>query len=484
MGFKVERADKSATLEITVDKEKYEKSIQSTIKKLGKQVNIPGFRKGKAPRHILERYLGREYVLDEAAQPLIGPAYYEALDEADLDPIASPEVDIVELGEELVFTAKIQLPPEVQLGQYLELSVNQEAPEIEDEQVEEELNRRQEAHARIVVLEPEDAAVNNDIVNIDFSGYKDGIAFEGGSGEDFNLQLGSGTFIPGFEEQMIGTTTGDDVEVELTFPEDYHEEALRGQPVVFYVKVNSIKRKELVALDDEFAKDISEFDTLEELRADIKNTMVQNSLARFNQDCREEVIRTAVANSAVDIPEVMIDDRYQKLKQDTQANMEKQGITLELYCQYFGMDIKQLEAEIKTSAEEAVKTELVFDAIAEAESIACSEEDFIAEMGTFAQAYKTSVEDLMKGLRERGDLRGMRKSMNRDRVRTFLFERNLPELLRREAEQQEAKQKQAEQAEADQTEIEQVEVEQAEADQVEIDQVEIVQVESEQAEAE
>ena len=467
MGFKLEMAEKTATLEISVDKDKYEKSIQSTLKKLGKQVNIPGFRKGKAPRHILERHLGKEYILDEAAQPLIGPAYYETLNEADLDPIAPPEVDIVELGEEFVFTAKIQLPPAVQLGQYLDLPVNQEAPVVTEEQIEEELKKRQEAHARIIVLEPEDPAENHDIVNIDFFGYKDGIAFDGGSGEDHSLQLGSGSFIPGFEEQLIGAKTGDDVEVQVTFPEEYHEETLRGQPVIFNVKVNSIKRKELVALDDEFAKDISEFDTLEELRSDIKTTMTQSALAKFNQESRGEVVKMAVANAEVDIPETMITDRYQMMRDDMKENMEKQGITLELYCQYFGMDMEKFNDEIKTSAVEAVKTDLVMDAIAQAESIECSEEAFKAELKTFAEIYKCSVEELMQRLQDRGDLRGMKKSMTRDRVKEFLVKKNLPNLEQPEAEQPddqpEAEQPETEQPEAEQPEAEQQETEQQDA---------------------
>jgi len=431
MGFKLEMAEENmATLEISVDETKYERSIQSTLKKLGKQVNIPGFRKGKAPRHMVERHLGKNYILDEAAQPLIAPAYFATLSEAELDPIAPPEVDIIQLeeGQELVFTAKIQLPPHVELGAYLDLPVDQDIPEITDEQIDEELRHQQESYARIVVLDQDIPAENGDTVIIDFVGYKDGIAFEGGTGDDFSLTLGSGAFIPGFEEQLIGSTTGESVQVNVTFPDDYHHNELKDQPVVFEVTVNSIKRKELIPLDDEFAKDVSEFDTLEEYRQDIKKNLTEAQRTQLSQERKAEVIKIAVENAQVDIPDVMIENRYKMMLEDMQTSLERQGMTLAQYCQYFGMDSKTFLTGFKSQAEKAVRQDLVLDAIAEAEDIAWPEDVFSKEMEKIAEAHHCSVEELVQRLQDQGELRGLKKSMRRENTIKFLLSKNLPHL--------------------------------------------------------
>ncbi|MCL1917129.1 MAG: trigger factor [Peptococcaceae bacterium] len=432
MGFKLEMEEKNrVTLQISVDEEKYERSIQSTLKKLGRQVNIPGFRKGKAPRHMVERHVGKDYILDEAAQPLIAPAYFATLSEAELDPIAPPEVDFVQVeeGQELIFTAKIQLPPDVELGAYLDLAIDQDIPDTTEEQVEEELKRRQESYARMVVLEQDIPAEDGDTVNIDFVGYKDGIAFTGGTGEDVNLVLGSGTFIPGFEEQLIGAATGESVQVNVTFPEEYHQEDLRDQPVVFEVTVNSIKRKELVPLDDEFAKDVSEFDTLEEYRQDIKKNLAEDLLKRLNQERRAEVIKIAVENAQVDIPLVMVESRYQMMVEDMKASLSQQGMTLGQYCQYFGMEPETFMNGFKSEAEKAVKSDLVLDAIAEAEDIAWPEDDFMEQMKKVAEARQCSVEEVVQRFRDHGELLGLKKSIRRESVVKFLISKNLPDLL-------------------------------------------------------
>jgi trigger factor len=430
MGFKLEMEEKNkATLEISVDEEKYAKSVQSTVRKLGQQVNIPGFRKGKAPRHIIERHVGKEYILDEAAQPLIGPAYFATLDEAQLDPIAPPQVDIVqaEEGKDLIFTAAIQLPPGVELGTYLDLPIERDIPETTDEQVNEELSRRRDAHAKIVVVDQDVPAENGDTVNIDFTGYKDDIAFEGGHGEGITLVLGSGKFIPGFEEQIIGAKTGDSIQVDVTFPEEYPQEDLKGQKAVFQVTVNSIKRKELVPLDDEFAKDVSEFETLEEYREDIKNYLHETQKERFKQERRAEIITMTVDNAQVDIPDIMIGERYQTMIRDTHTSLEKQGITIAQYCQYFGMDMDKFMADLKNEAEKAVKTDLVLDAIAQAEDIVWPEDEFMKEMEEISKTHQCSVEELIKRLEDQGELRNLKRTMRRESTLKFLISKNFPD---------------------------------------------------------
>jgi len=423
MAFTLEKMENNKVkLEITVEEQKYQKSLGMTLKKLGNQANIPGFRKGKAPRHMLERYWGKDYIENEAAQPLMGPACFEALNEADLDPISTPKVDIVQVGDgkDLIFTAEVQLPPEVELGAYLDLPIETKPAEVTDQQVDEEIRKRQEAHAKIITLEEGMAAENGDNVNIDFTGYKDGEAFDGGSAERYDLLLGSQMFIPGFEEQLVGVKVGETVDINVTFPEDYKAEALKGQPVVFKVTVNSIKRKELVPLDDEFAKDVSEFDTLDEYREDIKATLLKNLEDRLEQERKASIISTVVDNAVVEPPDSMVLARCDSMLNDLQNNLARQGISLAQYCQFLGIDPQTFQNDMRTKAEGAVKTDMVLDAIAQKEKITCTDEDLLAEIEKMADKNKRSAEEILQLLEAQGEKRNFKKTINRERVINFL----------------------------------------------------------------
>lgn len=426
MAVTVEKIEKNkVALEINIAAEEFTLAINRAAKKVAGEINVPGFRKGKAPRHIVERYVGREYLQNEALEPLLGPAYAKAVQESSIEPVARPEVELIQVeeGKDLIFKAVVEVKPEVELGQYTGLNIEKKAAEVTEEQLDQELKRRQELHAKLITLE-EGEAQAKDIVNINFEGFIEGEAFPGGKGENHELTIGSGTFIPGFEDQLIGARIGQEIDVNVTFPAEYHSKELAGKDAVFKVKVNSIKRKELVPLDDEFAKDVSEFDTLQELREDIRQKMITATEMRLNNEHRAEIVKKVVEKAEVEIPEGMINTRIESMIEDLKTNLSYQGVTLEQYCSYINSDEAQLKENYRNQAVDGIKTELVLEAIAKKENITVSEEDIQKEMEKLSEHYGRKVEELRQALEARGELDWFKVGITSDRTIDFLVERN------------------------------------------------------------
>ncbi len=429
MTVKVEQIEKNkVALEITVPAEDFSTAINRTAKKIAGEINIPGFRKGKAPRHIIERYVGKEYLQNEAVDPVLGPAYAQAVDESGIWPISRPEVELIQVeeGKELIFKAVVEVKPEVELGEYTGLEVEKKSPEITEEQVDQELKRRQEMHAKLIQVE-DGQIEDNDIAVIDFEGFIDGVPFPGGKGENHELTIGSGSFIPGFEEQLKGAEKDQEADVNVRFPDEYHSKELAGKEALFKVRVNGIKRKELVPLDDEFAKDVSEFDTLAELREDIKQKMIAAAETRLNNEYRAEIVKKAVDNASVEIPESMIQSRIDSMIADLRTNLSYQGVTLEQYYSYINSNEEQLRENYRAQAVEGVKTELVLEAISKKENITVSDEDMEKEMEKLSQHYGRKVEELKLALQARGELEWFKIGIISDRTIDMLVENNSKE---------------------------------------------------------
>ena len=435
MAVIVEKIEKNkVSLEITVDAKDFSSAIDRTAKKMAGEINIPGFRKGKAPRNMVEKVVGIEYLQNEAVEPLLGPAYAQAVVESGIDPVARPEVEMIQVedGKDLIFKVIVEVKPEVELGQYIGLGIEKKAVEVTEEQLEAELKRRQNQHAKLVALD-DGAIQDQDMANIDFEGFIDDVAFAGGKAEGHELAIGSNTFIPGFEEQLIGARVGQEVDVNVSFPDEYHSKELAGKPAVFKVKVNSLKRKELVPLDDEFAKDVSEFDTLEELKEDIRQKMITAAETRVDNEYKAEVVKKAVDNASIEIPEGMIQSRIESMMNDLKKNLSHQGITIEQYCQYTNSDEEQLKENYRTQAIEGVKTELVLEAVAQKEEIIVSDEDVEKEMEKLSEQYGRKVEELKQALEARGQLEWFKIGIVSDRTIDFLVENNSEEKKETEA---------------------------------------------------
>ena len=374
---------------------------------------------------MVELHVGIEALLNEAVDRLLGPSYSQAVIESGIVPVDRPEVDMVQLedGKDLIFKAKVTVKPEVELGEYKGLKVEKEATVVEDTQVDEDLKNKQKQHARLINLE-EGAVVQGDNATIDFEGFVDGVAFAGGKGENHDLVIGSGSFIPGFEEQLIGIEIGQDVDVNVQFPAEYHSEDLAGKDALFKVKVNKIQRKELADLDDEFAKDVSEFETLEELKADIRSKLIKAVEERAETNYRNAVIAKAVDNASVEIPTVMIDTRVDTMAEDLSRNLSQQGLSLEQYYMYTNSNEQDMREHFRPQAAEGVKTELVLEAIAKVEGILASEEEVNEELEKMAQVYGQKVENLKKSLAARGDIEAFKQSLISQKTVTHLIEQN------------------------------------------------------------
>ena len=429
MTVKIESQEKSkVVMEITVDADKISAAYNRAAKKISSQVNIPGFRKGKAPKHIIKMYVGKERLDDEVFDQVVRPALAEAYQETGIFPVSTPRVDVVQLedGKELIFKATVEVKPEVELGQYTGLNIEKKTATVSDEQVEQELKRRQNLHAELVPVEDGEAS-EQDIVNIDFEGFIDGVAFEGGKAEGHELTIGSGTFIPGFEEQLIGAKPGQELEINVRFPDDYHKEDLAGKDAMFKVKINSIKRKKLLPLDDEFAKDVSEFDTLEELKEDIRQKMLEAEETRLANELRNEVLRRVVDNASVELPEGMVEERIEYMIQDFERNLLYQGIPKEQIQKYIDNNKIELHENYRIQATEAIKTELVLEKIAKEENITVTDEEVDQEIEKLAQQYGRLPEDLKAALNASGELELFKIGLVNDRTVDFLVEKNVVE---------------------------------------------------------
>jgi len=429
MAVKIESQEKSkVVMEITVDAAEISAVYTRVAKKLAGQINVPGFRKGKAPKHIIKRYVDKEYLDNEVFEQVVRPALVDAYQETGIFPVSTPKVDVVQLedGKELIFKATVEVKPEVELGQYTGLNIEKKSAEVTDEQVDQELERRQNLHAELVPVEDGEVK-EQDIVNIDFEGFKDGEPFEGGKAEGHDLTIGSGSFIPGFEEQLIGAKAGQELEINVRFPDDYHSDDLAGKDAMFKVKINSIKRKRLLPLDDEFAKDISEFDTLAELKEDIKQRMLEAEEIRLANELKNEVLKKVVDNASVELPEGMVEERIEYMIQDLQRNFAYQGIPREEFQKYVDTHKLELHENYRVQATEAIKTELVLEQIAKQENITITDEDVEQEMEKLANQYGRDVADLKAALAASGELELFKAGLINDRTVDFLVEKNTSE---------------------------------------------------------
>lgn len=385
-------------LEITVDKDKFESAVEKAFKQNAKRVNVPGFRKGKAPRSVIERYYGEGVFYEDAVNALYPEEYEAAVKEAGIDPVDRAEVEIVSAGKEgLEFKAKVTVKPEVEVGDYKGLKAVKNIETVTDEEVEHELSHVQERNARIITVEDK-AAGNGNIVNINYEGSIDGVPFDGGKGEKQDLELGSGSFIPGFEEQVVGHNTGDEFDVNVTFPKEYHAEELSGKPAVFKVKVNEIKKRDLPKLDDEFAKDVSEFDTLDEYKNDIKKHIQDAKDNKAQDDVDNALIDQVIAGFKAEIPEIMFENSIDNFVNDFEYRLQSQGLNLETYLKYTGMEKDAFRKTFREQAERQVKIRLALDKIADLEKLEATEEDLEAEYKKLADHYKVDTDKIKNAI--------------------------------------------------------------------------------------
>ncbi|EAD4831538.1 trigger factor [Listeria monocytogenes] len=394
-------------LTFEIEQEKVKEGLDRAFVKVRKTLNVPGFRKGKVPRQIFNQRFGEEALFQDALDILLPEVYSAAIDEAGIDPVDTPQVNIesMEKGETWVLTAEVTVKPEVKLGDYKGLEVEKRETELTTEELEAELKQLQERQAELVVKE-DAPAENGDTVILDFEGFKDGVAFEGGQAENNSLELGSGQFIPGFEEKLVGLKAGDEADIELTFPEEYHAEDLAGQPVVFKVKLHEIKTKEVPALDDELAKDIDEeVETLDELKEKISKRLQEAKEESVAQAKQEEVIAKAVENAEVDIPHAMVHHEADHLMNHFAQDLQAQGLTPELYYQFTGQTEEAMHAQMEKDAEKRVKMNLVLEAIAEAENIEPTEEAIDEEISTLAEKYGMEKDAVRAALGDMSELK-------------------------------------------------------------------------------
>jgi trigger factor len=387
-------------LEIEVEAELFDNALKKSYFKNVKKFNVPGFRKGKAPQHIIEKFYGEQVLYEDAIELIYPTAFDSAVAEQNLKPVERPEIDIKEIGKgkNFVFTAKMTVKPEVELGQYKGVEVEKAVAVVTDEEFENELKRIAEENSRLISVDDRPVQ-SGDTVIIDFEGFIDGEAFEGGSAENFSLGIGSNTFIPGFEDQIIGANTGDEVEVKVTFPEEYGSPEVAGKDAVFKVKVHEIQFREIPELDDEFAKDVSEFDTIEEYKADIREKLQERAEQNAKHENEDRVITKVVDNATVDIPEVMIERRVEELVYDFAMRLRYQGMELEQYLQMFGMQFEEFKEQFRERAENEVKMQLVLEKVCETEKIEVTEEEADEEFQRLAETYNQTREEFAKSLK-------------------------------------------------------------------------------------
>ncbi|KXG11509.1 trigger factor [Anoxybacillus rupiensis] len=408
-------------LTIEVDAEKVNEGLDAAFKKVVKNVSIPGFRKGKVPRSLFEKRFGVEALYQDALDILLPEAYANAVEETGIEPVDYPHIDVeqIEKGKSLIFKAKVTVKPEVKLGEYKGLQVEKQDDTVTEEDVENELKRLQENYAELVVKE-EGKVEDGDTVVIDFEGFVNGEPFEGGKAENYSLVIGSGTFIPGFEDQLIGLEAGAEKEIEVTFPEEYHAEELAGKPAVFKIKVHEVKTKQLPALDDEFAKDVDEeVETLEQLKEKTRNRLEETKKNEAEAALRDAVVEKAAENAEIDIPEAMIKTETDRMLREFDQRLQMQGLNLNLYYQFSGQDEAALREQMKEDAEKRVRISLTLEAIAKAENIEATEEEVNAELEKMAEAYNLTVDKIKELL---GNLEVVKEDVKFRKVVDLLVE--------------------------------------------------------------
>ncbi|HLS65761.1 MAG TPA: trigger factor [Pseudogracilibacillus sp.] len=393
-------------LTITVSPERFEEALDQAFKKVVKDVSLPGFRKGRIPRNIFEKRFGVEALYQDALDVILPPAYTEAVEQTGIFPVDQPSVDIeeIERGKELVFTCEVTVKPEVTLGEYKGIEVEEEKVEVTDEDVEQEIEALRQSQAELVIKEEGTVEEGNTVV-IDFEGFLDGEAFEGGKGENHSLEIGSGQFIPGFEEQLVGKESGEELEIEVTFPADYHAEDLAGKEATFKVKIHEIKEKEVPELDDEFAKDVDEdVETLDELKEKTRENLLNEKEQQAENSKREAVVEKVTENAEVDIPEAMIETEMDHMIREFEQRLQMQGMTLENYYQFSGQSEEELKEQMEGDAKQRIKTNLTLEAILEAEDIEVTEEDIDEELQNMADMYQMEKEQILGMLGGNSDM--------------------------------------------------------------------------------
>ena len=389
MKAKVEKIETNVIkLEIRVEAEKFDAALTKAYNKNKSRYNIPGFRKGKVPMAMVKKFYGVEAFYDDAVNFAIDESYPAALSEENIRPVDYPQIDIVELGEgkELVYTATVTTYPEIELGEYKGLDVKKAVYEVEDSEIEKQITEMQEKNARIEIKKEGNVA-KGDIAVIDFKGYIDGAVFEGGEGSDYSLEIGSGTFIDNFEEQLIGLAVGEKKEVNVSFPESYGKEDLNGKPAMFEVEIKSIKVKELPELDDEFAKDVSAVDSFEELKENLKKTLVKNNDEKAEREFEEAVITAIIENSKMDVPEAMVNKEIDDMMKDLEGRLKYQGLSIDQYMEFTGNTTEKMRDFMKENAERKVKADLVLEAVSKAEKIEATEEQLNARALELGKIY-------------------------------------------------------------------------------------------------
>lgn len=397
---KVEKTEKSMyELEIAVEKEAFEEACTKVYRKQVKNINVPGFRKGKAPRSIIEKMYGKGVFYEDAVNDILPSVYSDAVKEADIkDIIAQPEFDIVSIDENgLVLSAKIYVKPEVEINDYAGISVEKNVEPVSDEELNKEIEQVRERNSREIEV-TDRAAEMGDTTVIDYEGFADGVAFEGGKGENFSLKLGSGQFIPGFEEKIVGHNIGENFDIDVTFPEEYHAKDLAGKPAVFKIKLNAINKIELPELDDDFAKDVSEFDTFAEYKNDLKAKIEKRHESRADAEVEDKLVDALIEKLVADIPEVMFTNETENQLRDYDNNLRMSGLDLNTYLKYTGASLDKLREDFRPRAEKQVKARLALEKIAELEKLAASDEDIEAEYTRIAEAYNISVDEVKKAI--------------------------------------------------------------------------------------
>lgn len=423
MSLQVEKMEKNmAKLTIEVSAEDLDKAMQNAYLKARGKISIPGFRKGKAPRKMIEQMYGKGIFLEDAANALIPEHYSKALEECELEIVSQPEIDVVqaEPGKAFIFTAEVAVKPEVALGDYKGLEVPKSEVEVTDEDVDAEIKKEQEKNSRTVTVEDR-GAENGDIATIDFEGFVDGVAFEGGKGTDYPLTLGSGSFIPGFEDQLVGAKAGDHVEVNVTFPEEYQAAELAGKAAVFQCDVKKVEAKELPELDDDFAQDVSEFDTLAEYKEDVKKNLTEKKEKEARAAKENAAVDKAIENAQMEIPDAMVETQVRQMINDFASRMQSQGLTMEQYFQFTGTTAEQMMEDLKPQAVKRIETRLVLEAIAKAENIEISDEKLDEEIGKMAEAYKMEADKLKEFMGE-NEKKQMKEDMAVQEAITFLVD--------------------------------------------------------------
>ncbi|MDD2401455.1 MAG: trigger factor [Clostridia bacterium] len=421
-----EKLEKSRVkLTIEVPDEKFEESMQKAYKIVVKKVNVPGFRKGKAPRRIVEKMFGRGILMEEAVQDAVPKAYIEALAQVkdEYTAVSNPDYEMVEMeeGKPFTFKATFDVKPEVILGEYKGIELERLSSEVKTEDVDAEIEKMQQRYAKLVVIE-DGEATEGDSVSIDFLGKVDGEPFEGGTGENYALELGSNTFIPGFESQVIGVKVGETKDVLVTFPEEYQAENLAGKDAVFTVTVREIKRKEYSSLDDEFAKDVSEFETLQELREDVENKLKEAAEKKAEQSLRQSALQKVAKSTQVEIPQSLIENRINAMVNDFEFSLSQQGFTLEKYLEITNTKLEDLRNNYRANAEVSVKADFTLDAIAKAENIEATQENVDAEIEKMAKNYKQDLDKIRETMEKEGHITNLKFGIMLDKALSFIIE--------------------------------------------------------------